>query len=165
MAPLVIEDLPESIRGTKKALRSVAELRRGVSRVGDGDGPARGPDRGGARGGPGSCAHRAVFRHCGRDGAGRAESEDSGSRGVRDSQDIRPVTGRGVGPANRDVCRREWPAYLGNQAPAFLAGKTPPYFAADDFEVDFKGRGTEADLTALGRSQMGLSEKSAAGRN
>ncbi len=48
-------------------------------------------------------------------------------------------------------------AYLLKQAPAFLAGKTPPDFAPDDFEVDFRGRATEADLTLLGRSQMGLS--------
>jgi hypothetical protein len=47
-------------------------------------------------------------------------------------------------------------AYLAKQAPAFLAGKTPPDFAPDDFEVDFVGRATEADLTALGRSQLGL---------
>ena len=47
-------------------------------------------------------------------------------------------------------------AYLAKQAPAFLAGKTPPDFAPDDFEVDFIGRATEADLTALGRSQLGL---------
>ena len=47
-------------------------------------------------------------------------------------------------------------AYLAKQAPTFLAGKTPPDFAPDDFEVDFKGRGTEADLTPLGRSQLGL---------
>ncbi|HEX4227287.1 MAG TPA: DUF1479 domain-containing protein [Bryobacteraceae bacterium] len=47
-------------------------------------------------------------------------------------------------------------AYLARQAPAFLAGKTPPDFAPDDFEVDFRGRGTEADLTALGRRQLGL---------
>jgi hypothetical protein len=47
-------------------------------------------------------------------------------------------------------------AYLTRQAPAFLAGKTPPDFAPDDFEVDFQGRGTEDDLTALGRSQLGL---------
>lgn len=47
-------------------------------------------------------------------------------------------------------------AYLGRQAPAFLSGKTPPDFAPDDFEVDFKGRATEADLTPLGRSQLGL---------
>jgi Protein of unknown function (DUF1479) len=48
-------------------------------------------------------------------------------------------------------------AYLAKQASAFLSGKTPPDFAADDFEVDFEGRGTEADLTPLGRSQLGLS--------
>jgi hypothetical protein len=47
-------------------------------------------------------------------------------------------------------------AYLAGQAPAFLAGRTPPDFAPDNFEVDFRGRGTEADLTALGRSQLGL---------
>lgn len=47
-------------------------------------------------------------------------------------------------------------AYLARQAPAFLSGRTPPDFAADDFEIDFKGRGTEADLTPLGRSQLGL---------
>jgi len=47
-------------------------------------------------------------------------------------------------------------AYSAKQAPAFLAGKTPPDFAPDNFEVDFIGRATEADLSALGRSQMGL---------
>jgi hypothetical protein len=48
-------------------------------------------------------------------------------------------------------------AYLRKQAAAFLSGRTPPDFAPDDFEVDFKGRGTEQDLTPLGRSQLGLS--------
>jgi hypothetical protein len=47
-------------------------------------------------------------------------------------------------------------AYLAKQAPAFLAGETPPDFAPDNFEVDFQGRATEADLSALGRSQLGL---------
>jgi uncharacterized protein DUF1479 len=47
-------------------------------------------------------------------------------------------------------------AYLPGQAQAFLAGRTPPDFPADDFEVDFRGRATEADLTPLGRKQMGL---------
>ena len=47
-------------------------------------------------------------------------------------------------------------AYLARQAPAFLDGRTPPEFAPDDFEIDFAGRATEADLTPLGRSQMGL---------
>jgi hypothetical protein len=51
-------------------------------------------------------------------------------------------------------------AYLAKQAPTFLSGRTPPDFAPDDFEVDFKGRGTEADLTPLGRSQLGLPPES-----
>jgi hypothetical protein len=47
-------------------------------------------------------------------------------------------------------------AYLERQLPAFLSGRTPPDFAPDNFEVDFEGRATEADLTPLGRSQLGL---------
>ena len=47
-------------------------------------------------------------------------------------------------------------AYLEKQALTFLTGKTPPDFAPDDFEVDFIGRGTVADLTKLGRSQLGV---------
>jgi hypothetical protein len=47
-------------------------------------------------------------------------------------------------------------AYSAKQAPAFLSGKTPPDFAPDNFEVDFRGRATEDDLTPLGRSQMGF---------
>lgn len=47
-------------------------------------------------------------------------------------------------------------AYLPRQAAAFLEGRTPPDFAPDDFEVDFVGRATAADLTPLGRRQMGL---------
>ena len=47
-------------------------------------------------------------------------------------------------------------AYLAKQAPAFLEGKTPPDFAPDNFEVDFRGRATADDLTPLGRRQMGL---------
>jgi hypothetical protein len=47
-------------------------------------------------------------------------------------------------------------AYLPGQTAAFLAGKTPPDFPADNFEVDFRGSGTEEDLTPLGRSQLGL---------
>jgi hypothetical protein len=49
-------------------------------------------------------------------------------------------------------------AYLERQALSFLTGKTPPDFAPDDFEVDFVGRGTLADLTELGRAQMGITE-------
>ena len=47
-------------------------------------------------------------------------------------------------------------AYLPGQKAAFLAGKSPPDFAPMNFEVDFKGRATEKDLTALGRRQMGF---------
>ena len=50
-------------------------------------------------------------------------------------------------------------AYLAKQASTFLSGRTPPDFAPDDFEVDFKGRGTVADLTPLGRSQLGLPQE------
>ena len=47
-------------------------------------------------------------------------------------------------------------AYLPRQQEAFLCGRSAPDFAAMDFEVDFKGRATEADLTPLGRMQMGF---------
>src|SRR3984893_8712370 len=47
-------------------------------------------------------------------------------------------------------------AYLPKQRLAFLQGRSAPDFAAMDFEVDFKGRATEQDLTDLGRTQMGF---------
>jgi uncharacterized protein DUF1479 len=47
-------------------------------------------------------------------------------------------------------------AYLPKQRTAFLEGRSAPDFAAMDFEVDFKGRATPADLTDLGRRQMGF---------
>jgi hypothetical protein len=47
-------------------------------------------------------------------------------------------------------------AYLKRQLPSFLDGKSPPDFPTDHFEVDFVGRATTEDLTALGRSQMGF---------
>lgn len=47
-------------------------------------------------------------------------------------------------------------AYLPKQKQAFLEGRSAPDFAAMDFEVDFKGRATEQDLTDLGRAQMGF---------
>ena len=50
-------------------------------------------------------------------------------------------------------------AYLERQAPAFIAGKTPPDFAPDDFEVDFIGRATVQDLTEAGREQLGVTDK------
>ena len=49
-------------------------------------------------------------------------------------------------------------AYIERQAPAFLAGKTPPDFAPDDFEVDFIGRATASDLTELGRAQLAVTD-------
>ena len=50
-------------------------------------------------------------------------------------------------------------AYLQKQAVAFLTGKTPPDWAADDYEVDFKGRATVADLTTLGRAQLAITDE------
>ena len=47
-------------------------------------------------------------------------------------------------------------AFAAKQAQAFLAGKSSPDFAAEDYEVDFKDRATLADLTELGKAQMGL---------
>ncbi|MCP4385838.1 MAG: DUF1479 family protein [Hyphomicrobiales bacterium] len=47
-------------------------------------------------------------------------------------------------------------SYLPGQKEAFVAGRSAPDFAPMDFEVDFVGRATEADLTELGRCQMGL---------
>jgi hypothetical protein len=47
-------------------------------------------------------------------------------------------------------------AYLPRQKEAFLAGRSAPDFAAEDYEVDFEGRATATDLTELGRAQMGF---------
>jgi uncharacterized protein DUF1479 len=47
-------------------------------------------------------------------------------------------------------------AYLPKQREAFLAGRSAPDFAPMDFEIDFTGRATAADLTDLGRAQMGF---------
>jgi hypothetical protein len=47
-------------------------------------------------------------------------------------------------------------AYLPGQKAAFLAGNSPPDFAQMNLEADFEGRATEADLTELGRRQMGF---------
>ncbi len=46
--------------------------------------------------------------------------------------------------------------YIKKQAERFLAGRSAPDFAAEDYEVDFVGRATVDDLTDLGRKQMGL---------
>ena len=47
-------------------------------------------------------------------------------------------------------------AYAAGQARAFLDGRSPPDFAPEDYEVDFKGRAALDDLTEIGRRQMGL---------
>jgi len=45
--------------------------------------------------------------------------------------------------------------YLPQQLASFIEGRSPPDFAADDFEVDFSGRATLGTLTAGGKRQMG----------
>lgn len=50
-------------------------------------------------------------------------------------------------------------AYLQKQLPAFIAGKTPPDFAPDDFEVDFVGRATQDILSEQGQRQLGFTTK------
>lgn len=48
-------------------------------------------------------------------------------------------------------------AYLAKQASAFLKGESAPDFAPENYEVDYQGRAGIADLSALGKAQMGLS--------
>jgi hypothetical protein len=48
-------------------------------------------------------------------------------------------------------------AFLELQKAAFLDGKSSPDFAPEDYETDFTGRASLADLSALGRQQMGFS--------
>lgn len=57
----------------------------------------------------------------------------------------------GASPA----CRKN-ETYARRQAESFLAGRSAPDFAPEDHEVDFVGRATVDDLTALGRRQMAL---------
>ena len=47
-------------------------------------------------------------------------------------------------------------AFLELQKAAFSSGKSSPDFAPEDYETEFTGRATIADLTPLGRQQMGL---------
>lgn len=53
------------------------------------------------------------------------------------------------------VCAKN-AAYAYRQAQAFLEGRSAPDFAPENYEVDFTGRATVDDLTALGRRQMAL---------
>ena len=46
--------------------------------------------------------------------------------------------------------------YLARQKGAFLKGESAPDFAPENYEVQFEGRATPADLTDLGKKQMGL---------
>ena len=46
--------------------------------------------------------------------------------------------------------------YAKRQTENFLLGKSPPDFAAEDYEVDFEGRFSSDQLTSLGRNQMAL---------
>ena len=46
--------------------------------------------------------------------------------------------------------------YAKRQTKNFLLGKSPPDFAAEDYEVDFEGRFSSDQLTSLGRNQMAL---------
>jgi len=47
-------------------------------------------------------------------------------------------------------------SYAIKQSKNFLKGKSPPDFAAEDYEVNYKGRATIDDLTELGKKQMAL---------
>lgn len=47
-------------------------------------------------------------------------------------------------------------AFLQEQLPCFLAGRSSPDFAAEDYELHYPNRATEAMLTPLGRRQIGL---------
>lgn len=47
-------------------------------------------------------------------------------------------------------------AFLPGQARAFLAGESSPDFAAENYELHYPNRATEADLSPLGKRQMGL---------
>ena len=46
--------------------------------------------------------------------------------------------------------------YAKKQTQKFLVGKSPPDFAAEDYEVDFNARFTVEELSDLGRTQMAL---------
>jgi hypothetical protein len=46
--------------------------------------------------------------------------------------------------------------YAKKQSQKFLEGKSPPDFAAEDYEVSYKNRATVDDLTPLGKKQLAL---------
>jgi len=47
-------------------------------------------------------------------------------------------------------------SFLDKQARCFLAGKSSPDFAAENYELDYQGRAEMGDLSELGKKQMGL---------
>ncbi|MDA1181265.1 MAG: DUF1479 family protein [Proteobacteria bacterium] len=47
-------------------------------------------------------------------------------------------------------------AYAKKQSQKFLEGKSPPDFAAEDYEVTYKNRATIKDLTSMGKKQLAL---------
>ena len=46
--------------------------------------------------------------------------------------------------------------FRGGRVKKFLEGKSPPDFAAEDYEVNYEERATIDDLTELGKKQMAL---------
>jgi hypothetical protein len=46
--------------------------------------------------------------------------------------------------------------YAKKQAQKFLEGKSPPDFAPEDYEINYKNRATIEDLTPLGKKQLAL---------
>ncbi len=46
--------------------------------------------------------------------------------------------------------------YIKKQSKKFLEGKSPPDFAPEDYEINYKGRVTEKDLNTLAKKQLGL---------
>ena len=46
--------------------------------------------------------------------------------------------------------------YSKKQAKKFLQGKSPPDFAPEDYEINYKNRATINDLTELGKKQLSL---------
>ena len=47
-------------------------------------------------------------------------------------------------------------AYAKKQSIKFLEGKSPPDFAPEDYEVNYKNRADISDLTPLGKKQLAL---------
>jgi len=46
--------------------------------------------------------------------------------------------------------------YIKKQSKKFIEGKSPPDFAAEDYEINYKGRVTANDLSELAKKQLGL---------